>query len=412
MVFVSEATPETSIEFMKILVVTNLFPNPYQPNIATFNRQQFSALAETHEIRVIAPISWTIEMRERKKQGVKLNADRISDCDGLSIQHPRFVFTPKIFRGWYGHFYQKSIQNIFARNVREFQPDLVFATWCYPDGWAAINLAREYGLPVVLKLHGSDIHDLPRPSLRFNRTLDALRRADAVVTVSRDMGQSVSAYGVDTEKIHTVYNGIERELFSTGNKLIVREKLNLSPDRKLLMWVGRMVSVKGLDIFLKSLRILKDQKVDVTAVLIGSGPLEDKLKREAETLGITENVEFRGNIDHDHLPDWYRAADLTVLPSLSEGIPNVLLESISCGTPFVASRVGGIPEIATESIDQLVSSENPQELARAIRGSLERDRSKDPGRRFEPMDWATSANQLAEVFESAIDRTNAISSAV
>ncbi|HUG19010.1 MAG TPA: hypothetical protein VMM56_08545, partial [Planctomycetaceae bacterium] len=95
---------------MKILVVTNLFPNPYQPDLATFNRQQILALSTEHDIRVIAPISWAIEMRERKKQGVKLSGDRISDCDGLSIQHPRFVFTPKILRGWYGHFYQKSIR--------------------------------------------------------------------------------------------------------------------------------------------------------------------------------------------------------------------------------------------------------------------------------------------------------------
>lgn len=389
---------------MKILVVTNLFPNPYQPDLATFNRQQVLALSTEHDIRVIAPISWAIEMRERKKQGVKLSGDRISDCDGLSIQHPRFVFTPKILRGWYGHFYQKSIRSIFERNVREFQPDVVFATWCYPDGWAAINLAREYDLPVVLKLHGSDIHDLPRPSLRFKRTLDALRRADAVVTVSRDMAQTISSYGVTPEKIHTIYNGIDKQLFARGSKTLARENLHIPSHDNLLLWVGRMVPVKGLDNLLKAVRILSDEKLEVTVALVGSGPLEPSLRQEAESLGISAKIRFEGNATHADLPDWFRAADATVLPSLSEGIPNVLLESISCGTPFVASRVGGIPEIATEPIDQLVPAGNPQELARAICDSLDRNRSSLHQRRFEPTAWSASAGRLAQLFQSTIDQ--------
>ncbi|HUG20068.1 MAG TPA: glycosyltransferase, partial [Planctomycetaceae bacterium] len=228
--------------------------------------------------------------------------------------------------------------------------------------------------------------------------------ADAVVTVSRDMAQTVSSYGVTPEKIHTIYNGIDKQLFARGSKAIAREHLHIHAHDKLLLWVGRMVPVKGLDNLLKAVRFLSDEKLGVTVALVGSGPLEQSLRQEAEALKISAKIRFEGDASHADLPDWYRAADATVLPSLSEGIPNVLLESISCGTSFVASRVGGIPEIATEPIDRLVPAGNPQALARAICDSLDRNRSSDHQRQFEPTAWSVSAERLAELFQSAIDR--------
>ena len=92
----------------------------------------------------------------------------------------------------------------------------------------------------------------------------------------------------------------------------------------------------------------------------------------SEARGLSTYVTFVGPKTHDELPDWYRAADLTVLPSRSEGLPNVLRESLACGTPFVASDVGGIREIADRSSSLLVSSEDPASLADAIAQGLDR----------------------------------------
>jgi glycosyltransferase involved in cell wall biosynthesis len=138
----------------------------------------------------------------------------------------------------------------------------------------------------------------------------------------------------------------------------------------LLLWVGRMVPVKGLDTLLAACERLKQANGDFQLCLVGDGPLRASLVAEVERRGLTDHVTFVGLVDHAQLGPWFRAADLTVLPSRSEGIPNVLLESLACGTPFVASDVGGIPEIASPTAGRLVPPDDPAALAAALKAAL------------------------------------------
>src|SRR5271166_4075779 len=174
---------------MRILALTNLYPNPYQPLRATFNRQEFRALATYHSVAVIAPISWTEELALRWRSGAKLPANRRTRLDGLTIDHPRYLFTPKALRSWYGHFYRFSVKSAFERALVEFRPDLVYAHWAYPDGWAAVELGHAAGLPVVVKVHGSDILVLASHRGRRQRTIEVLERADGIVSVSQDLAR-------------------------------------------------------------------------------------------------------------------------------------------------------------------------------------------------------------------------------
>jgi glycosyltransferase involved in cell wall biosynthesis len=131
-----------------------------------------------------------------------------------------------------------------------------------------------------------------------------------------------------------------------------------------------MVPVKGLDILVAACQRLKQQVPDFQLYLIGDGPERPSLAAEVQRLGLSEHVVFVGPVDHDRLGVWFQAADLTVMPSRSEGIPNTLLESLACGTPFVASAVGGVPEVAGHAAGRLVPPERPDELAAAIEAAL------------------------------------------
>ena len=126
---------------MRILAVTNLYPNPYDPIRATFNRQQFRALAAQHAVRVICPIAWTEELAGRRTGVPALPKDRRATVDGIPVDYPRYWFPPRVLRGRYGHCYRASIRGTFRRAVAEFRPDVVLGTWAYPDGWAAVHLA-------------------------------------------------------------------------------------------------------------------------------------------------------------------------------------------------------------------------------------------------------------------------------
>src|SRR4051794_8091338 len=165
---------------MRVLAMTNLYPNPYQPHRATFNRHQFRILGQRHPVRVIAPIAWTDELSARRGGAPALPDGRRVTFDELPVEHPRYIFPPKIARGWYGHFYLASVKGAFRRAVREFGPELVFAPWAYPDGWAAVRLGHAAGLPVVLQVHGSDVLLLDRQAARKKRTAEAVRAADGI----------------------------------------------------------------------------------------------------------------------------------------------------------------------------------------------------------------------------------------
>src|SRR5262245_35687672 len=120
---------------MRILAVTNLYPNPRQPHRASFTRHQFAALAAEHEVRVIAPIPWTASVMSPAgtDQGFVGGTARISE--GMLIEHPHYYFSPKVLRAWYGQFYLSSIRECARRAMREFRPDVVLGSWAYPDGW-------------------------------------------------------------------------------------------------------------------------------------------------------------------------------------------------------------------------------------------------------------------------------------
>src|SRR5439155_16365286 len=141
-------------------------------------------------------------------------------------------------------------------------------------------------------------------------------------------------------------------------------------------------------------RMIKNRE-DLRLCLVGNGPQRSSLAAECRQRGLSPFVSFIGPVEQHRLPDWYRAADLTVLPSRSEGIPNVLRESLACGTPFVASAVGGIPEIATNPCLRLVPPGDPAALADAIAASLAAGEAARPTTCS--TNWAESADALVRI---------------
>lgn len=383
---------------MRILVLTNLYPNPYQPHLAAFNRLQFRALAAQHQVQVIAPIAWTGEWSARRGGApLALSPDRTRISDGMVIHHPRYAFTPKVLRGLYGQFFVESVRECFQDAVRTSRPEAVLGCWAFPDGWAAVQLAREAGLPVAIKVHGSDVLGLADQPTRRRQTAQALKEADAVIAVSLDLGENVVALGADPSRVHTVYNGIDASVFSPGPGDAARRELGIEASDPLILFVGNLVAVKGLDVLVSALETLLREGVTFQAALVGDGPLKGELQERIDGLGLGSRVRLIGPRPQSQLPAWYRSASLLVLPSRSEGIPNVMLEAAACGTPCVASRVGGIPEIAIP--DLLVAPGDPSELARKIRKVLGAPGTFRGTVARQPSSWSESARALSEVLQ-------------
>jgi glycosyltransferase involved in cell wall biosynthesis len=392
---------------MRILALTNLYPNPYQPHRATFNRQHLRLLAADHAVAVIAPILWTDELALRRGRA-RLAANRRVTFDGITVYHPSYIYPPKVLRNLYGHFFRESVRHTFERAVAAFRPDLIYTPWAYPDGWAAVELGRRAGLPVVIKVHGSDVLGLDTYPGRRARTLEALTGADRVIAVSRDLAARVIGLGADPARVRVIYDGVDAARFCPGPRGEARERLGLAASGPVVLFVGNLVPVKGAEVLIDACACLARGGLHVRCYLVGLGPLRAALERRVRLQGLERLVTLIGPVPHDRLPDWYRSADAFVLPSYSEGVPNVLLEAAACGIPFVASRVGGIPEVAAAAASRLVPPGNTELLAREIRQTLE-----GAGRNGEPhrpaaggvRDYADTVADLASLFEECVAPT-------
>ena len=354
---------------MKLLFLSNEFPNPYKRNKATFNYDLLTALSQQHEVTVVSPISWWEELRTRWKHPLR-PWPRQRQEGAIVVHHPRYYYTPGQLRHWYGSFMWWSVRSTVSRLLRGPRPDCVLSYWAHPDGEAAVRLARAMGVPCLVMVGGSDVLVLTRDARRKRCVQRVLDQADAVVTVSRDLAENVVALGVPRERVHAMRRGVDGALFAPGDRAAARRQLELPGDGRLLVWVGRMSPVKGLDTLLAACQLLKARTADFHLYLIGDGPLRSTLAADAQQRGLSGHVTFVGPVDHSRLGPWFQAADLTVLPSRSEGIPNVLLESLACGTPFVASAVGGVPEIAGHAGARLVPPDRPDDLAAALEAAL------------------------------------------
>ena len=384
---------------MSILFITNVFPNPVEMTKGIFNFHLARALSEKHQVRVVSPVSWLEEGRALARGRRPFRHGRRLACDGVEIHYPRYYYPPKLFHESYGSFYWHSVRGTLRRLVQSSMPEAVLGYWIHPDGEAVVRIAEQLDVPSAVIVGGSDALLITRKPARRRRVLGVLHAVNAVLTVNNHLRSVLIQLGVDPTKIHVWSQGVDAT-FSPGGRISARKNLGLSSTGYLLVWVGRMVPVKGLDLLLKACTLLQDRGVEFHLCLIGDGPLHSRLREDRDACGLSSRVSFIGAKGQHELADWYRAADLTVLPSRSEGLPNVLRESLACGTPFVASHVGGISEIGDNSCRILVPPEDPQALAEAIQRGLCRWASAERpviSPRF--MTWSESAESLLRILK-------------
>jgi glycosyltransferase involved in cell wall biosynthesis len=229
-----------------------------------------------------------------------------------------------------------------AKVIRSHRPTVI-QSHGYKSALIAWICGSLYRIPWLAFSHGYTSENR-RISL-YNR-LDAwvLRHADVVVAMSRAMANQLAAGGVPVNRIHVIHNAIDPAEHSVGGSgSLWRRRWGISADEVVLGVIGRLSPEKGQQIFLEAFQGVVARDPNRRAVLVGDGPEKERLMQLVRRLGLANHVLFTG---HDpHIEELYPALDLVVIPSLSEGLPNVLLESLLYGKPVVAAEVGGIPEI-------------------------------------------------------------------
>jgi teichuronic acid biosynthesis glycosyltransferase TuaC len=330
---------------MRVLVVTKIFPNALEPLSAPFNRQQMAALRRRCEVEVLATIPWFpgAGAFARWSSAGRLTAVPARDSiDGVAVAHPRTLYVPRYGHALSAGLYAACVLPAILQRRGRF--DVLLGSWAYPDGVAAVALARALGVPAVVKLHGSDMDVLAtRPSLR-RQLAWALPRAARVVAVSRALGQAAQRLGVAADRIDVVTNGVDDTLFHPRDRAAARAQLGHGGDtRKWILFVGRIESDKGAIDLAEAFWRLAAVQPGVVMVFVGDGKARAAAQAALAPLG--DRVLFTGPRPLAEVPVWMAACDILTLPSHHEGTPNVLLEALACGRRVVATRVGGIPDV-------------------------------------------------------------------
>ncbi len=381
---------------MKLLTFSTLYPNSVMPGHGVFVENRLRHLLASGNVtsRVIAPVPWFPSQNPRFGQYAKFaKVPRVEQRHGVEILHPRFPLLPKVGMNvtpWLMANAMRPVINQLMRDGVEF--DAIDAHYFYPDGVAAAALGRMFNKPVVITARGSDLNlitQFARPRRMIQR---AAAQAAGLITVCQALKDVLVNLGVPAERVTVLRNGVDLKMFRPAqDRAALRRALNITGTT--LLSVGNLIESKGHDVVIRALTDLPDARL----LIIGAGEGGDDFRAIAQSVGVADRVTFVGAVKHDVLRDYYGAVDVLVLASRREGWANVLLEAMACGTPVVASNVGGTPEVvAVPEAGVLMAERTPVVLAGAVKALLEHYPDRAATRHYaEQFSWdATTQGQL------------------
>lgn len=394
---------------MKVLVFTNLFPNSVYPNhgIFTQHRMGSSHGQDGCEIRVVAPVPYCPPWPALGEWYAKSRIPAFERIDGIDVYHPRYPLIPKISMPLHGFLmFLFSLQQV-KRIHREFPFDLIDGHFVYPDGFAAVLLARAMKKPVVVSALGTDIHEFPRRRLIRPMIRYALSRSDLCLTVCDALKRSMVDLGTPEDKIRVIPSGVDAERFRPGDRAASRRELGIALERKIIVSVGSLIPVKGFQTIIDALPTVLGHEPTTELYIIGSGPYRKALEELAVARGVAQHVFLAGQRPNSELAKWYAAADVFCLASFREGWPNVVMESLACATPVVGTRVFGIPEILVSPDLGILVDPTPQSIAAGLVEALRRDWDRTKMRDYIlDFTWTEIGARIRKALESVLRKRN------
>jgi teichuronic acid biosynthesis glycosyltransferase TuaC len=350
----------------RIALVTPMLPVPHDQTRGRYIHETARSLSKIAQVKVffqqsryprlplIAPRSFI--------EG-EVGADY--KVDGIDVEAFTYPVFPIISRA----INSRVSSHLLTPRMKPFKPDLVLAYWVYPDGHGALLSARALGVPCVVGALGSDIH--VRAGLNNTMTRRTIEGVDALLTVSEAMRQTaIVDFGARADKVHTIVNGFNTSVFYPRPQAAMRDKLGIGADEQLVIYVGRFVEAKGMRELITAFERLSQGNPRLSLALVGDGVMKDELLALIKSAGLDKRVYFPGGLGPDEVAEWIGASDVLTLPSWSEGYPNVVVESVACGRPVVATDVGGTREILRDGNGVLVPARNVDALCRGLQEAL------------------------------------------
>jgi glycosyltransferase involved in cell wall biosynthesis len=352
---------------LRVLTLSTLFPDATRPTFGNFVERQTMGLAARPdvELEVVAPIGippWPLSRHARYRRFASVPEQDI--WKDMIVHRPRFSLVPRIGGRFSPARMAKALLPVLQTIRERFPFDVIDAEFFYPDGPAAMRLAVALDVPFSVKARGNDIHHWAQQSGCRAQILAAADKAGGLLAVSEALKADMAALGMAEEKIAVHYTGIDRTRFAPVDRDAAKAELGISGP--LIVTVGALMERKGQRLVLDALPRIPG----ATLFLAGEGPDRGVLERRALKRDLASRVDMPGALPHERVAALIAAADVMVLPSVSEGLANAWVEALASGTPIVISDAGGAREVMDRPEAGAVVARDPGAIADAVNALL------------------------------------------
>lgn len=390
---------------MNILLVTNLFPTPEDPERGIFTLQLVKKLQELGKVTVICPLPWFPKAKifsGLKKWYAFSQVPKVYEMEGVTVYSPKYVMLPKVSESWHAFFMGLGLKRCIQQLHQEKHFDVVNSQWFYPDSVAVDRAIRTLNIPHIATGLGCDVnHDLfdskKRPQLQ-----QMLENVAAITVVSNELKKVLMDDSIPENKITPIPNGVDTSKFSLLDMTECRNKLDIEKSETIILYVGRLSEEKNVESLIRAFHQLELDET-LKLYLVGDGPMEDVLKSLVHDFKLKDRVIFVGKVEHSQVSTWMGATNYFCLPSIREGCPNVVLEALGCGRPVIASHVGAIPDLVNDESGVLFDPNSISDIKSCLDVGLSKQWNYSViAKSVKFLSWEHAAAHYMKVFHSVL----------
>lgn len=389
-----------------LLTISSLFPNKNDPKHGIFVKTRLKHLLTTFDdisAIVVAPVPWFPFKNKIFGEYAKYaNVPSVEVIDGITVYHPKYIVLPKVGMYLTPFFIYLAISPLIKQLIQKQRIDLIDGHYFYPDGVAISDVAKKFNLPFTCTARGTDINLIPTYPKALKKLEKVFERSSHMMAVCKALKDEMVSLGVPDSNVTVLRNGVDLNLFkystNTEQKALKKSK-NIT--NHLILSVGWLIERKGHHLVIEALKKLPHTQL----VIAGDGPELDNLKRTAKQFAVSNRVTFIGAVSQEELNSWMMAADALVLASSREGWANVLLEAMASGTPVVATKVWGTPEVVQPESSGVLVERTSESIANGLDNLLKSNVSRATVRSYaEQFSWSETSDGMRKIIKGILDK--------
>lgn len=397
------------INFMKILIISHMYPSSYSIAHGIFVHKQLLELVKQGcEVKVVKPVPWAPFPVNifKKKWSDYSQVKNEETIDGIKVYYPKYLTLPGgILFEYSGYSMYFSLRRLLKSIYNIFAFDIIHSHVAIPDGFAGLLLKNKcFNKPLIVTIHGQDLQNtIYRNKRCFKAVGKVIKSADKIITVSTKLKRIADSNFGFKENIKVINNGIDPSEVPGQS-----EKEN-KPHETIILSVSNLIESKGIDLNIEAISKIINKCSHLKYYIIGDGPEKRKLQSMAIELGLANIIIFLGRISHEEVLHYMMEADIFSLPSWNEGFGVVYIEAMSCGKPVVACQGQGIEDVIKHNENGiLVKPRDVDSLATELnRLIVQPEEAKLIGKKaretvLSKFTWENNAKQTIKLYEEVL----------